>query len=100
MSSKATCTLARTDYGTLGVAGTLSFEVDAAGSPRVFGTVTGLPPSSTFGLHIHEFGHIGPQPGVSTITGLATGGHYNPTGAPHGLPPATRMCIYYVCNIF
>jgi len=41
----------------------------------------GLEPNSTHGFHIHEYGDITKGDGTSA------GGHYNPGGVPHGLPP-------------
>jgi superoxide dismutase, Cu-Zn family len=47
------------------------------GHVRVQGKVTGLTPG-LHGFHIHEFGDL------SSPDGAAAGGHYNPTGDPHG----------------
>ncbi len=44
---------------------------------RVVGTFTGLTPGS-HGFHIHEFGDCGCDDAV------CAGGHFNPTGQPHG----------------
>lgn len=41
----------------------------------------GLTPYQKHGFHIHEFGDI------SDPKGLSAGGHYNPKGTPHALPP-------------
>lgn len=40
--------------------------------------VTGLKPGQAHGFHIHEKGDC------SSGDGMSTGGHFNPTGAPHG----------------
>lgn len=61
------------------VAGVIWFDTVPAGV-HVHGDVTGLPPNSTHGMHIHEFGD------ASADNGSAAGGHYNPEGHPHGDP--------------
>ena len=48
-----------------------------SGFVTVKGVVKGMPPGK-HGLHIHEFGDLS-GPGC-----LSAGGHYNPTGKPHG----------------
>ncbi len=45
---------------------------------RVSGTIRGLKPNSEHGFHIHEKGDC------SGGDGMATGGHFNPTGVSHG----------------
>ena len=47
-------------------------------------SVSGLNSSSFHGFHIHEFGDI------SSLDGKSAGGHYNPEGHPHGLPPEKK----------
>ena len=47
---------------------------------HVVADLTGLEPGSEHAWHIHEFGDI------TDPKGLATGGHYDPEGHPHGLP--------------
>lgn len=42
------------------------------------GTVGGLAPGGRFGFHIHEKGDC------SAVDASSAGGHFNPTGAPHG----------------
>lgn len=42
------------------------------------GTVGGLAPGGHFGFHIHEKGDC------SAVDASSAGGHFNPTGAPHG----------------
>lgn len=44
-------------------------------------TASHLAPGSTHGFHIHEHGDC------SAADGTSAGGHYNPEGRPHGLPP-------------
>ncbi len=45
---------------------------------RVRADVSGLPPNSEHGFHIHEKGDC------SSGDGMSTGGHFNPAGKPHG----------------
>ncbi len=47
-------------------------------------TLQGLDPNSVHAWHIHEYGDI------SGSDGKATGGHYNPSGHDHGLPPTAE----------
>ncbi len=44
------------------------------------GRLTGLPPGSTHGFHIHEHGDC------SAADASSAGGHFNPTGSAHGDP--------------
>ena len=60
------------------VAGTIHFRKEAGGV-RVSGTVTGLA-AGAHGFHIHEFGDC------SAADFTSAGGHFNPTGNPHGSP--------------
>ncbi len=46
--------------------------------------ISGLNSNSYHGFHIHEFGDIRSQDGKSA------GGHYNPDGFPHALPPEEK----------
>ena len=46
--------------------------------------ISGLNSNSYHGFHIHEFGDIRSQDGKSA------GGHYNPDGFPHALPPEKK----------
>ena len=50
---------------------------------RVVAEVTGLTPGK-HGFHIHEKGDC------SAPDATSAGGHFNPTGAPHGAPTETR----------
>ena len=45
---------------------------------QVTGLITGLPPNSEHGFHIHEKGDC------SAPDASSAGGHFNPTGEPHG----------------
>ena len=49
-----------------------------AGGVHVSGDIGGLPPGSSHGFHIHEKGDC------SAADASSTGGHFNPTGSPHG----------------
>ncbi|MCG3178245.1 MAG: hypothetical protein BIFFINMI_00571 [Phycisphaerae bacterium] len=49
---------------------------------HVVADVTGLPPNSKHGFHVHEYGDC------SKLDASSAGGHYNPEGKPHGLPPS------------
>ena len=63
------------------VRGTFRFEQQADGV-RVSAVLTGLTPNSEHGVHIHEYGDLS-----DLEKGKSAGGHYNPDGYPHGLPP-------------
>lgn len=65
------------------VIGVLHFS-ESNGKLRVTGTLKGLPPNSTHGFHIHEFGDL------STSDGTSAGGHFNPSGDPHAGPHADK----------
>lgn len=57
--------------------GTVTF-VQAGDKVLVNGEVRGLKPNSEHGFHVHEKGDC------SSGDGMSAGGHFNPTGAPHG----------------
>ena len=57
--------------------GTVRF-VQSGDAVRVSGTVSGLKPGAEHGFHIHEKGDC------SSGDGNSAGGHFNPTGTPHG----------------
>ena len=63
------------------ISGQFDFYQESKGT-RVSAVVSGLTPNSQHGVHIHQYGDI------SDETGLSAGGHYNPDGNPHGLPPS------------
>tara|TARA_B100001121_G_scaffold310361_1_gene340942 strand:- start:6190 stop:6741 length:552 start_codon:yes stop_codon:yes gene_type:complete len=63
------------------VQGTFSFSQEPDGV-RVSAILTGLTPNQDHGVHIHQWGDISDQ-----VSGKSAGGHYNPEGHPHGLPP-------------
>lgn len=47
---------------------------------RVVADVQGLEPGSTHAIHVHEYGDC------TSDDAASAGGHYNPSGAMHGLP--------------
>ncbi|MFV0678794.1 superoxide dismutase family protein [Ottowia sp.] len=59
------------------VAGQLKFS-PVAGGVRVTGTVSGLKPNAPQAFHVHEKGDC------SAADASSAGGHFNPTGQPHG----------------
>jgi Cu-Zn family superoxide dismutase len=60
-------------------AGTVWFIADGA-DVRIRGRVSGLTPNQEHGFHVHEKGDC------SSGDGMSAGGHFNPTGKPHGPP--------------
>lgn len=58
-------------------AGQVSFRTDGI-AVVASGKVSGLKPGQEHGFHIHEKGDC------SSGDGMSTGGHFNPTGKPHG----------------
>ncbi len=71
----ATVTLAPAPGGS--VSGQLTVAPSADGV-LVSGTIEGLEPNTQHGFHIHEFGDC------SAPDFAGAGGHFNPTGQPHG----------------
>lgn len=67
--------------GTSTAHGTVHFQQQKDGRVEVTADLTGLPPSSTHGFHVHD-------KGACTNYGNDAGGHYNPTNAPHAAPDA------------
>jgi len=61
------------------VRGTITFESAGGNQVKVTAHVTGLTPGK-HGFHVHEKGDCS-APDFSSA-----GGHFNPTGAPHGAP--------------
>jgi Cu-Zn family superoxide dismutase len=57
-------------------------QTGGAGAVTVYAEVTGI--TGEKGFHLHWWGDI------SSPTGVATGGHYNPLGSLHGVPPYTQ----------
>jgi Cu-Zn family superoxide dismutase len=61
--------------------GTVRFA-QTGGKVTVSGEVRGLKPNAEHGFHIHEKGDC------SSGDGMSAGGHFNPTGVPHGMHAA------------
>ena len=59
---------------------------------EIAGEVTGLTPG-LHGFHVHEFGDC------SMPDALCAGGHFNPTGAPHGAPDSAKRHVGDLGNI-
>lgn len=57
--------------------GSVSF-VQSGNKVLVSGEIRGLKPNAEHGFHVHEKGDC------SSGDGMSAGGHFNPTGAPHG----------------
>ncbi len=57
--------------------GNVSF-VQSGNKVLVSGEIRGLKPNTEHGFHVHEKGDC------SSGDGMSAGGHFNPTGAPHG----------------
>ncbi|KAI3599322.1 Superoxide dismutase (Cu-Zn) precursor [Cupriavidus necator H850] len=74
-SARATATL-QPKSGT-NTAGTVNFQ-QQPGGVMMTAAITGLPPSSVHGFHVHEKGDC------SAPDAMSAGGHFNPTGKPHG----------------
>jgi Cu-Zn family superoxide dismutase len=52
----------------------------AADVKQIVGRISGLAPNQIYGFHVHEKGDC------SSGDGMSAGGHFNPTGKPHGPP--------------
>ena len=65
--------------GNDGVKGLVKFT-DTGKGVKVTATFEGLPASAELGFHVHEFGDLTGE------DGMTTGGHYNPDGHQHGAP--------------
>ena len=63
------------------VTGTIRFRQSADGV-EVTADLAGLTPNTKHGFHVHETGDC------SAADGTSAGGHWNPAGVPHALPPA------------
>ncbi len=57
--------------------GTVTF-VEVAGKVRIGANVKGLKAGAEHGFHVHDKGDC------SSGDGMSAGGHFNPTGKPHG----------------
>ncbi|HZP91751.1 MAG TPA: superoxide dismutase family protein [Burkholderiales bacterium] len=65
------------------VSGTVNFS-QRGDMVLVEAKVTGLKPNASHGFHIHEKGDC------SAPDASSAGGHFNPTGMPHGAPTADK----------
>lgn len=91
-ATKAVCYL----YGTTGnnVNGTVTFET-VTGGVLVTALISGLVSGSQHGIHVHAFGDL------TLNTGVSIGDHFNPLNTSHGLPPNTTRHVGdmgSVCN--
>lgn len=68
------------------VRGLVNFIRQSDGRVRVYASVTGLTPGK-HGFHIHEKGDC------SAPDASSAGGHFNPTGMPHGGPHDTQRHV-------
>jgi len=59
---------------------------------EIVAELTGLQPGE-HGFHVHEFGDC------SMADGKCAGGHFNPTGAPHGAPDSEKRHVGDLGNI-
>jgi Cu-Zn family superoxide dismutase len=77
------------------IAGFVQFGWNAATSRmRVAAQVTGLAPNTYHGFHVHEFGND------LSADGSAAGGHYNPAGVTHALPPTAVRHMGDMGNLY
>ena len=78
--TKAVCVVHA--LGDSGVKGKVTFTHQVDGV-EIVAELTGLTPGK-HGFHVHEFGDC------SMMDGTCAGGHFNPTGAPHGGPNSAK----------
>lgn len=71
--------------------GTITFSSEN-GTVRVEGRLSGLKPGR-HGIHIHENGDC------SAPDASSAGGHFNPTGQPHGSPQSTQRHVGDLGNL-
>jgi Cu-Zn family superoxide dismutase len=62
--------------------GVVRFQATEDGQVKIGAALGGLKPNQKHAIHIHQFGDI------TDLSGASAGGHYNPEGKPHGLPPS------------
>jgi len=72
------------------VKGTVTFTKTEHGM-HVSGEITGLTPGE-HGFHVHDYGQWSED-------GMATGGHFNPTGAPHASHDSSKRHVGDMGNI-
>ncbi len=78
--TKAVCVIQATTGNS--VKGDVSFT-QSGSKLRIHGHFEGLTPNQKHAIHVHQYGDI------NCTDGKCTGGHYNPEGHPHALPPAS-----------
>jgi len=89
--TKAICNVVPTSGNN--VTGTVMLiQNGGTGATRVIAHLTGLD-GNQHGFHIHEFGD------VSSISGTAAGGHYNPEDVHHAIPPFPTRHVGDMGNI-
>jgi Cu-Zn family superoxide dismutase len=88
--TKATAQLIPTTKTQSTVKGTVTFTKTAHGI-HVSGEITGLTPGE-HGFHVHEFG-------VWNEDGMASGGHFNPLGAPHASHDSSKRHVGDMGNL-
>jgi Cu-Zn family superoxide dismutase len=89
-ATTAAATLAGASGASAG--GELQFTA-AAGGVNVTGQLTGLPPGSEHGFHLHERGDC------SAPDAKSAGEHFNPDSAPHGGPTAAARHLGDLPNV-
>jgi len=82
-------------FGNPGISGSAVLEQKGSNGPvTITGEITGLPPFSTHGFHVHETGDVrGTRPCDST------GGHFNPFNKDHGAPTDANRHVGDLGNI-
>lgn len=88
-AQRALCVLTPTEGNT--ARGTVEF-IQHEDHVEIIAEVTGLTPGK-HGFHVHEWGD------VNCMDGKCTGGHFNPTGAPHAGPDAAKRHVGDLGNI-
>jgi Cu-Zn family superoxide dismutase len=89
--SKAIGQLIPTTKTRSNVKGIVTFTLNTGGGMHVHADITGLTPGD-HGFHVHEYG-------VWNEDGMATGGHFNPTNAPHAGHSNARRHVGDMGNI-
>ncbi len=88
--TKASAQLIPTTKTQSTVKGTITFTKTEHGV-HVSGEITGLTPGE-HGFHVHEFG-------IWNEDGTASGGHFNPTGAPHAAHDSAKRHVGDMGNL-
>lgn len=61
--------------------GIVRFKAVKGMKVKVTAEISGLKPNAKHAIHVHEFGD------TTDFSGKSAGGHFNPEGKKHGLPP-------------